>query len=165
MTLFDGWLHETQKLQEETYHLDLDHFASTPSSNVDKIVNLIDYISINVTAAIHELVELQSETSWKPWQMDAPYAHRDQIRGEAVDVLHFVANILMAIGVTDEELNEAYLAKMQINRDRQNRASGYLIKAEGVKCRTCHRALDDVKPSFEDPTLCMACRFVEMAHA
>lgn len=41
-----------------------------------------------------------------------------------MDVLHFIANALVAIGVTDDELEEAYREKQRINRERQ--ATGYV---------------------------------------
>lgn len=43
--------------------------------------------------------------------------------------MHFIANMLVAIGVTDDEFEAAYQAKQQVNRERQ--ASGtYLARKE-----------------------------------
>jgi len=88
-----------------------------------------------------ELAEMRQAISWKPWQHDAPYADREEILKEAVDVLHFIANMIVAAGGTDEELNKLYLQKMEKNKKRQ--LEGYKVKAEGVKCNQCSRALDD----------------------
>jgi dimeric dUTPase (all-alpha-NTP-PPase superfamily) len=89
-----------------------------------------------------EMAEMRQPISWKPWQHDEPYADREEVIKEAVDVLHFVANIIVACGGTDEELNEYYLEKMERNRQRQ--LGGYNVKDAGVKCVTCSRAIDDV---------------------
>jgi hypothetical protein len=61
---------------------------------------------------------------------------------EAVDVLHFVANIIVAAGGTDEQLNKFYAEKMEKNKQRQ--LNGYKVKDIGVKCAMCSRAIDDV---------------------
>lgn len=45
--------------------------------------------------------------------------NRTRVLDEIVDVLHFVANMLVAIGVTDDELEASYKAKQAINRQRQ----------------------------------------------
>lgn len=73
----------------------------------------------NVFAAQQELAELAVEFSWKPWAVDEPFVNRERIIDEAVDVLHFVGNILVAVNATDEELNEAYEKKVQLNIARK----------------------------------------------
>lgn len=45
--------------------------------------------------------------------------NRQRVLDEIVDVLHFVANMLVTIGVTDDELEAAYQAKQEVNRQRQ----------------------------------------------
>jgi hypothetical protein len=155
--LFEEWLAATRELQETAYKVDYDFFENEPGSDELRIHNLVEYISWNTKAAMHELVELDSETSWKPWQMDASYVNRREVIGEAVDALHFIANILAAVDCTDEELNERYLAKMEVNRERQLGVKGYYVNAAGVKCALCRRALDDVSPSPFDSNLCAEC--------
>ncbi len=63
--------------------------------------------------------EVPREFHWKYWSHAEPFVHRDRVRDELVDVLHFVANMLIAIGVDDDELEEAYREKQAINRQRQ----------------------------------------------
>lgn len=152
--LFNNWLDETRQMQEYYFGIDYDEF-SLHAEDTEKIRALIQYISWNTKAATHELVELDAETAWKPWQHDDPYVHRREVIKEAVDVLHFIGNILTGVKCTDEELDEIYLAKMEVNRQRQLRK--YTVKADGEKCRQCRRALDDVRPSDSDPTLCVLC--------
>jgi hypothetical protein len=50
------------------------------------------------------------------------FISRNKFVEELVDVLHFVANQLVAAGCGDDELSERYAEKQQINRDRM--ASG-----------------------------------------
>jgi hypothetical protein len=136
--LFNSWLSKTRKLQEEAYKVDYDSLLSDTPEGIN---SLVEYIRWNMLAIDDELAEVRKAISWKPWQHDDPYADRKEIVKECVDVLHFVANILCAAGATDEELDAEYLAKMQKNADRQKK--GYRVLDEGVKCKTCFRALDD----------------------
>lgn len=136
--LFNKWLAETRDLQKNVYFINYDEMAG---DDARKIRNLVEYMRWNMLAVDDELAEMRQAISWKPWQHDQPYADREEIIKEAVDVLHFVANMIVAAGGTDEELDKLYLQKMQKNRERQ--LKGYKIRAEGVKCQQCTRALDD----------------------
>jgi hypothetical protein len=137
-SLFDSWLEETKKLQETVYGAD---YSVMHNDAPDDLRVLIEYLRWNMLAIDDELAEVRKAISWKPWQHDKPYADRHEIIKECVDVLHFVANILCAAGATDEVLDQEYLAKMQVNADRQKK--GYRVLDEGVKCSLCFRALDD----------------------
>lgn len=165
MVLFSDWLKETRTLQEEAYGFDFDHFDSGDGAQIDKVINLVEYIDMNFMATIHEMVELHDETSWKPWQMDKPYVNRAKTFKEAIDALHFIANILTALGVSDRELDHAYLAKMAVNRERMLGDRGYYVLEPGVKCRECYRALDDVPAALHDSTICKECYAKEMLNA
>lgn len=138
MTLFGNWLEETKKLQQEGYKID---YTSMTGDEPEKINNLVEYIRWNMLAVDDELAEMRQAISWKPWQHDDPYADRYELIKEAVDVLHFVANMLVAAGASDEVLNLVYLEKMEKNRKRQ--IDGYKVKDAGVKCTLCTRALDE----------------------
>ena len=65
---------------------------------------------------------MSREFSWKYWATDDPFVNREEVIEELVDVNHFVANMLVAVGVTDDEWEAAYRGKQQVNRERQ--ASG-----------------------------------------
>ena len=71
------------------------------------------------------------EYSWKHWATDAPFVERQRVLEEAVDAGHFLANILVAIGVTDEEWEEAYQAKQERNRERM-RSKTYSARKGGL---------------------------------
>jgi hypothetical protein len=74
------------------------------------------------------------EFSWKPWSRGLPFVNRRRVIEEVVDVLHFLANVLVALGVTDDELEDEYRAKQEVNRQRQR--DGYVAVGEGVaRCR------------------------------
>jgi hypothetical protein len=155
ITLFSEWLKRTRDLQENVYNID---YKSMTGSDPEKINNLIEYIRWNMLAIDDELAEMRQPISWKPWQHDEPYADREEVIKEAVDVLHFIANIIVACGGTDEELNKFYVEKMEKNKARQTK--GYVVKAPGEKCAICSRAIDDVGVSSSDDTVCLKCEVV-----
>lgn len=128
--LFGTWVEKTKYLQEEFYGHKFEDFTHE---------ELVEWIRINVLAAEDELHEALGEISWKPWA-SAQYFNREAYLGEIVDVLHFVGNLLAGAGITDEELNTAYLEKMERNRARQR--AGY---TGVVKCSNCKRAVDDIE--------------------
>ena len=140
--LFNDWLKNTKELQEEAYGVIYHKFEGDQPY---KLNNIIEYLRWNMLAIDDELAEVRKEISWKPWQHDDPYVNREAVVKECVDILHFVANIICAVGGTDEQLDEYYVNKMEVNRQRQ--LKGYKVKDDGVKCGTCTRALDDFDTS------------------
>lgn len=123
------WLESTRQLQEEFYG------AVYPIQGEA----LADYVTTNHSALVLEASELLSEFGWKPWAQPRGWVNRANALKEAVDVAHFLGNILSAIGVTDQEWEDAYRKKQEVNRQRQR--SGY----DGVagKCPKCKRSYDD----------------------
>jgi hypothetical protein len=148
-SLFGKWLDATAKLQSECYKVNYDVFHD---DGQDSLWELIEYIRWNMLAIDDELAEVRKAISWKPWQIDDPYVDRHEVLKECVDVLHFVANIICAVGGTDDELNKEYLAKMQKNAERQKK--GYRVLDSGMKCTLCSRALDDYDTSKCRETQC-----------
>jgi hypothetical protein len=153
--LFKSWLSKTKDLQKNVYFINYEDMSGDKPQNIRK---LVEYMRWNMLAIDDELAEMRQAISWKPWQHDEPYADREEIIKEAVDVLHFVANIIVAAGGTDEQLNTYYLEKMEKNRQRQ--LKGYKIKDSGVKCIKCTRALDDVGQG-NTAGVCAKCEPVE----
>lgn len=99
----------------------------------------IDFLHWNVTALTDELHELLGEIGWKPWAKSR-HINLEAARGEAIDAMHFLANIFLVLGLDDaEEVMRRYHAKHKKNAARQE--AGY----DGVstKCPGCKRALDD----------------------
>jgi hypothetical protein len=124
------WLESTRQLQEEFYG------AHYPMKEGEGLAN---YVTTNHSALVSEAGELLAEFGWKPWAQPRGWVNRANALKEAVDVAHFLGNILCAIGVTDEEWEEAYRKKQEVNRQRQR--DGY----DGVsgKCPGCKRSYDD----------------------
>jgi len=125
------WLESTRELQEEAYgktfhgHVDPDEFA--------------DAIVMNHSALVVELGEFMNEVGWKDWSTPRGWVNRDAAVGELVDVAHFLANLLVRLNVTDDEWEQRYQAKQDVNRNRQR--SGYDTRVH--KCPSCGRAYDD----------------------
>jgi len=120
------WLESTDRLQRETYGYGTEYAVSQVEPGV-----MASYLSWNQTAAVQELAEVREEFSWKPWAKDRPFVNRERVRDEIIDVLHFLGNMLTVMGVTDQELAEAYQLKQAVNRQRA--ASGtYSAKKGGL---------------------------------
>lgn len=143
------WLESTRTLQEEFYG------ATYPMIEGDDLAN---YVTVNHSALVSEAGELLAEFGWKPWAQPRGWVNRENALKEAVDVGHFLANILCAIGVTDDEWERAYRAKQEVNRQRQR--DGYDGRH---KCVQCNRALDEVS---YDPTtkICELCKRLTATH-
>lgn len=151
--LFGAWLEETRKLQLEAYGNDLHALEG---------FDLRYYLTWNHSAAIIELGEMLEETRWKPWdntdlEKDPVIPDVDPFTKEAVDALHFVANMLVAGRVDVDRLNAAYKAKMQVNRERQLRQGGYDSRVGVDKCVKCRRSFDDVGRSEAIEGHCLTC--------
>lgn len=112
-------------------------FDSEPTENDRKA--LIDFMQWNDKALLHEMVEMETETGWKPWAKGR-FVNLEAARGEWIDMLHFILNGALLLGLNDaEEILSRYLKKHDKNTKRQE--DGY----DGVstKCPGCKRALDD----------------------
>jgi len=96
------------------------------------------FIQWNHKALTHEMVELESETGWKPWATKR-FVNLEAARGEAIDMLHFLLNDFLVLGMDAGEVRRRYHLKHAKNAKRQE--EGY----DGVstKCPGCKRALDD----------------------
>lgn len=118
------WLGSTEILQRESFGFDWEKIGRTPA-------NVAASLKDNTFAAHVELSEASVEYSWKHWAVDESFVNHDRVLGELVDVGHFVANMLLALGVTDEEWEAAYRAKQDKNRRRM--ATGtYSAKKGGL---------------------------------
>lgn len=82
---------------------------------------LAHFIFWNVVALDHELHEALDEvTGWKPWSSKSTVIeNRESYVKELVDAYHFLGNLLLVAGVTDDELDQKYNDKAAINERRQ----------------------------------------------
>ena len=83
---------------------------------------------LNYTRAMqHEMSELIDSVPWKWW---AKYQEFDEqnAKVEVVDLFHFLISLAQVLGMTPEDVHEAYLKKNKVNHERQD--SGYVKKDE-----------------------------------
>lgn len=144
LPLFGAWLRETKLLQTISFGQDPGLLEGAERA---------DFITWNFAAFIIELGEAMGEfPGWKPWVTErGANLNRDAFIAEMVDALHFAGNMLAAVNCTDEEFNEAYLAKMAKNAARM--ATG---NYDGVsdKCPKCKRELKFTELSTEIADFC-----------
>ncbi len=83
---------------------------------------------LNYTRAMQqETAELIDSVPWKWW---AKYQKFDEqnAKVEVVDLFHFLVSLAQTLGMTAEDVYQAYLKKNQVNHQRQE--SGYVEKDE-----------------------------------
>ena len=80
-----------------------------------------------IRAMQQELAELTDSVPWKWW---AKYQEFDKqnARVEIIDLFHFLISLAQVMGMTAEDVHEAYLKKNKVNHDRQE--SGYEKRRE-----------------------------------
>ena len=78
-------------------------------------------------AMTQEIAELTDSVPWKWW---AKYQKFDKqnARVEVVDLFHFLMSAAMVLGMTAEDVYNAYMEKNKVNFQRQD--SGYHVKDE-----------------------------------
>lgn len=78
-------------------------------------------------AMTQEIAELTDSVPWKWW---AKYQKFDEqnARVEVVDLFHFLISLAQVLGMSAEDVYEAYLKKNKVNFQRQD--SGYAQKDE-----------------------------------
>ena len=83
---------------------------------------------LNYTRAMsQELAELTDSVPWKWW---AKYQKFDEqnAKVEVVDLFHFLVSLAQTLGMTPDDVYQAYLKKNAVNHQRQE--SGYVKKDE-----------------------------------
>lgn len=83
---------------------------------------------LNYTRAMQqEMAELIDSVPWKWW---AKYQEFDEqnAKVEIIDLFHFLISLAQVMGMTPEDVYQAYVKKNKVNHDRQE--SGYSEKDE-----------------------------------
>ena len=83
---------------------------------------------LNYTRAMQqELAELVDSVPWKWW---AKYQEFDEqnARVEVVDLFHFLISLAQTLGMTADDVYQAYVKKNKVNHERQD--TGYVQKDE-----------------------------------
>jgi hypothetical protein len=104
------------------------------------IGDLVDFLMVNNHAIIDELHEMMDavggisdgvgNAAWKPWKSSNPIVREKclsdlsesdlkELKMEFIDVMHFVFNAGLAIGVTPQDFYNYYLSKNEENWSRQ----------------------------------------------
>ncbi len=113
-SMFTTWMLQTRMLQEQYYKV-------VPGKLEGN--DFAQWVMFNALAAHSEISEAMQLLNWKPWKNDRGRPDsvdtRAAVAEELVDALHFIANMLVSLNVSDEELNAIYLSKMEVNRNRQ----------------------------------------------
>ncbi len=81
---------------------------------------------LNYSRAMNqEMSELIDSVPWKWW---AKYQKFDEqnVRVEIIDLFHFLISLAQTVGMTSDDVFQAYLKKNEINHKRQE--SGYAVK-------------------------------------
>ena len=80
-----------------------------------------------IRAMQQELAELTDSVPWKWW---AKYQEFDKqnAKVEIVDLFHFLISLAQVMGMTADDVHQAYLKKNQVNHQRQD--TGYSTKDE-----------------------------------
>lgn len=80
-----------------------------------------------IRAMQQELAELTDSVPWKWWAKYQTF-DRQNARVEVVDLFHFLVSIAQTLGLSADDIYQAYVKKNQINHQRQD--SGYVKKDE-----------------------------------
>jgi dimeric dUTPase (all-alpha-NTP-PPase superfamily) len=93
------------------------------SMNLDRYPqNMEERVSALATAMLHESVELQRLTPWKWWKKPTRF-DVTAAKEELVDILHFLIQAFIEVGMSPDEVLRDYRKKNFVNRERQR--SGY----------------------------------------
>ena len=132
-------LEDLYSLQAETQQMYFKKQGRKPFSEMN-IGDVIDFLMVTNHAIIDELHEMVDavggiedgvgNAAWKPWKSANPEIRQKklsdlspgdlkELKMEWIDVMHFVFNAGLAIGVTSDEFYNYYLSKNEENWDRQ----------------------------------------------
>lgn len=76
------------------------------------------WIQRETLAMLSEMAELIEEVNFKWWKNPKP-VNEAAVKGELVDILHFLVSMCLKMGMTAGELHAMYLDKNRENLDRQ----------------------------------------------
>ena len=128
-------LEDLYNLQQKTQSMYFEKQGRKPFSEFN-IGDVIDFLMVNNHAIIDELHEMVDavggiedgvgNAAWKPWKSTNPKVRKQklsdltpgdqkELKMEWIDVMHFVFNAGLAIGVTPKEFYNYYLSKNEEN--------------------------------------------------
>ncbi|UKS30188.1 dUTPase [Paenibacillus sp. HWE-109] len=90
----------------------------------------LDEWVIGITLAMEsEIDEIRREVNWKWWKNPKPI-DRDALRGEVIDMWHFLVSLSDKVGLSAEDVHRIYVEKNAENHARQDGTSakeGYAV--------------------------------------
>lgn len=114
-------LHEIFRMQEElNQRIGVNTASMTEEEKVKWVLNYS-------RAMTQEIAELVDSVPWKWW---AKYQKFDpqNARVEVIDLFHFLISMAQVLGMTADDVFQAYVKKNAVNHERQNH--GYRTKDE-----------------------------------
>ena len=131
-------LYNLQKdIQENVYGYDFDKMRS--SMTLEQFRQFFDWNYHAIQDELRETFDALGgikdgigNAVWKPWKKDHVKASnttfndlseddKKELKMELIDIQHFLFNMMLAVGMTPDELYNYYFAKNKENRDRQQR--------------------------------------------
>jgi dimeric dUTPase (all-alpha-NTP-PPase superfamily) len=97
--------------------------ALPPEAEADKAKWILNY----TRAMQQELAELVDSVPWKWWAKYQKYDEQNA-RVEVVDLFHFLISLAQTLGMSADDVYQAYVKKNQVNHQRQE--TGYAKKDE-----------------------------------
>ncbi|MFQ3670890.1 MAG: dUTPase [Verrucomicrobiia bacterium] len=83
---------------------------------------------LNYTRAMtQEISELVDSVPWKWWAKYQTFDHQNA-KVEVIDLFHFLISLAQTLGMTADDVFQAYVKKNSVNHQRQD--SGYAVKQE-----------------------------------
>jgi dimeric dUTPase (all-alpha-NTP-PPase superfamily) len=79
-------------------------------------------------AMTQEIAELTDSVPWKWWAKYQEFDHQNA-RVEVVDLFHFLISLAQVLGMSADDVFQAYVKKNEVNLQRQE--SGYKAKDHG----------------------------------
>lgn len=62
----------------------------------------------NILAIMVEATEVLQELNWKSWKQTRKEIDKDKIADELADLLKFYANVMLSLGISEEDLESAW---------------------------------------------------------
>jgi len=91
--------------------------------------NVFEKIRVTILSIIDELMELLHELPWKPWK-NLFELNREKVIEEFADLLHFVIQLQILLGISPEVAYKYYIKKREVNFKRQKEVEGYKVDEE-----------------------------------
>lgn len=112
-------LHELFRLQHElNYKIGIETYNLSDEEKVERVLQFCRAMS-------QEVAELTDSVPWKWWSKHQKLDLQNA-KVEVIDILHFLISTAQALGMSADDVFEAYTKKHKVNLNRQK--SGYETK-------------------------------------